>query len=51
MVQRRVRGNSLYGKDSESGEELNDVLFWKEDGGLEYTVGEKLCTEQRGNWK
>ena len=47
MVQRRVRGNSLYGKDSESGEELNDVLFWKEDGGLEYTVGEKLCTEQR----
>ena len=26
-------------KDSESGEELDNVPSWKEDGGLEYTVG------------
>ena len=34
-------------KDSESGEELDDVPFLKKDGGLECMMGEKLCTEQR----
>ena len=38
----------VYIKDSESAEDFDDVLSWKEDGGSEYTVGEKLCTEQRG---
>ena len=34
-------------KDSESGEELDDVPPWREEGGSECMVGEKLCTEQK----
>ena len=37
---------TVYVKDSESGEELeDDVLSWKEDGSSERTVGKQLCTE------
>ena len=35
-------------KDYESGVELDDVPVWKEDGSSECTMGEQLCTEQRG---
>ena len=27
---------------------MDDVPAWKEDGGSECTMGEQLCTEQRG---
>ena len=39
----------VYVKDSESGEELDDVPSWKEDGGSECMVDEQssLCTEQK----
>ena len=34
-------------KDSESGEELDNVPSWKKDGGLEYTVSEQYV-QRRG---
>ena len=53
LLKKWYRGESeetacmVYVKDSESGEELDDVPSWKEDGGSECMVSEQLDTEQR----
>ena len=53
LLKKWYRGESeetacmVHVKDSESGEELDDVPSWKEDGGSECTVSEQLDTEQR----
>ena len=38
-------------KDSESGEELDDVPFLKKDGGLECMMGENYVQNRGSNWK
>ena len=55
LLKKWCRGESeetacmVHVKDSESGEELDDVPFWMEDNGSECTVGdEQVCLEQRG---
>ena len=53
LLKKWYRGESeetaymVHVKDSESGEELEDVPPWREEGGSKYMVGGKLCTEQR----